>query len=240
MSTLIMIRHGQASFGSSNYDKLSHKGVEQSSVLGSYWVHQRQGLDAVFSGVQERQVHTMNAVRDVYEKADLAFPDPEIWDAFNEYDADGIMNRYLPRLMEEDPRLKRLLSRTAEKGYDSKEGRAAFQEAFSTVMERWLEEDADKDGVECWKNFKRRVLSGIRRIKEGYPSGAIVAVFTSGGPVSAVLQHVLETPDRVALDLGWIIKNGSLTEFKYKGDRFTLTGFNMTPHYNDDDLVTYR
>jgi len=240
MSTLIMIRHGQARFGSSHYDRLSDKGIEQSSVLGAYWVRQGQRLDAAFSGVQERQVHTLNAVRDVYEKADLFFPEPEVLDAFSEYDADGIMKRYLPRLLEELPRLRSLVDRTAEKGYDSQEGKAAFQEVFSLVMERWLRGEAESDGVETWAAFKGRVIAGVREIRERFPTGAVVSVFTSGGPVSAVLQHALKTPDKVALDLGWIIKNGSLTEFKYKGDRFTLTGFNMTPHYEDAGLVTYR
>jgi broad specificity phosphatase PhoE len=36
MSTLYMIRHGQASFGKSDYDKLSEKGERQAEYLAEY------------------------------------------------------------------------------------------------------------------------------------------------------------------------------------------------------------
>ena len=240
MSTLIMVRHGQARFGSSNYDRLSEKGVTQSVALGNYWVHRGQKLDVAISGAQERQTRTLYMVKDAYHATGLDFPLPEVWEVFNEYDADGIMNCILPRILDEQPGLKEAFKAISEKGYGSPEGRKAFQEAFEMVMDRWLGGDEDMEGVESWGHFKDRVVSGIRKIREMYPSGRTVAVFTSGGPVSAVLQYALNMPDKVALDLGWIIKNGSLTEFKYKAKRFTLSGFNMLPHIEDDTLVTYR
>jgi len=107
-------------------------------------------------------------------------------------------------------------------------------------MDRWLRGDGDVEGVESWTRFRERVLGGVRDLVEAYPSGKTVAVFTSGGPVCAVMQHALRIPDRQALDLGWVIKNGSLTEFRYSGDRFSLTGFNLVPHLNGDDMITYR
>ncbi len=37
MAAIYLIRHGQASFGKADYDQLSHKGTEQSQILGKYW-----------------------------------------------------------------------------------------------------------------------------------------------------------------------------------------------------------
>ena len=37
MSVIYLIRHGQASFGTDNYDQLSALGREQSAILGSYF-----------------------------------------------------------------------------------------------------------------------------------------------------------------------------------------------------------
>ncbi len=37
MSSLFLVRHGQASFLERNYDKLSAKGEEQARILGRYW-----------------------------------------------------------------------------------------------------------------------------------------------------------------------------------------------------------
>jgi hypothetical protein len=65
-------------------------------------------------------------------------------------------------------------------------------------------------------------------------------VFTSGGPISVTFQYALDVSDTVALHSGWVIKNSSMTEFKFRGERFSLTGFNMTPHVHSDAMVTYR
>ena len=37
MAAIYLIRHGQASFWKADYDQLSHKGTEQSELLGKYW-----------------------------------------------------------------------------------------------------------------------------------------------------------------------------------------------------------
>jgi broad specificity phosphatase PhoE len=142
--------------------------------------------------------------------------------------------------VEHEPRLGELVSRISDQGYASDEGRKAFQEAFGIVMKHWLLTEGKEAGVESWGYFRSRVLAGVERIRAEYGAGKTVAAFTSGGPVSAVMQYALQCPDRVALELAWVIKNGSINEFRYSGDRFTLSGFNMTPHYLDESLVTFR
>jgi broad specificity phosphatase PhoE len=240
MSTLIMVRHGQASFGAADYDKLSPLGIDQSAALGAFWARRGQRLDAIFSGEQERQAHTLDRVRDAYVRQGLAFPEPRVLAAFNEYDADGIMRGLMPRLLEQERAVGEGMETVSREGIGSPAGKKAFQRVFEVVMDRWLHGEGDAAGVESWQGFRDRVLGGVRCIRDAYPTGKTVAVFTSGGPVSAVMQHALGTRDRVALDLGWIIKNGSLTEFRYSRERFTLTGFNETPHFDGDHLVTYR
>jgi len=240
MSKLIMVRHGQASFGAGNYDKLSDKGIAQSVALGEHWARRGRQLDAVFSGGLERQVHTLRAVRDVYQRQGRAFPEARVLEAFNEYDSDGIMRHFLPALLEREPEVREGMERINREGVASPAGKKAFQKVFQIVMDRWFRGEGETEGVESWQGFRDRVLGGIRTVLDAFPSGRTVAVFTSGGPVSAVMQHALKIPDREALDLGWIIKNGSLTEFRYSGDRFTLTGFNLVPHYEHEDMITYR
>jgi broad specificity phosphatase PhoE len=107
-------------------------------------------------------------------------------------------------------------------------------------MNRWIAGEADPESVESWERFTSRVIQGVEEITAEHPSGKTVGVFTSGGPISAVLQYALRTTNEIALGLGWVVKNGSITEFRYKGDRFTLTGFNRTPHLDRDALETYR
>ena len=37
MTTIYLVRHGQASFGKSNYDELSQNGEAQATLLGRYF-----------------------------------------------------------------------------------------------------------------------------------------------------------------------------------------------------------
>ena len=39
MTTIYLVRHGQASFGKSNYDELSENGEAQAKLLGQYFKH---------------------------------------------------------------------------------------------------------------------------------------------------------------------------------------------------------
>jgi len=136
--------------------------------------------------------------------------------------------------------LQEIINGNPNIGQNTKSGRKAFQEAFEIVMNRWIEGQAEDPEIESWASFKTRVAADIEKIMATYPDGKTVAVFTSGGPISAALEWALKISPKMALDLAWVVKNASITEFKFKSDRFSLTGFNMTPHFNDDTLVTYR
>jgi broad specificity phosphatase PhoE len=235
-----MVRHGQASFGESDYDKLSEMGVTQSILLGEYWLKRGQRFDALFTGAQKRQIDTLQMVRKAYREAGLELPEPVVNEAFNEYDASGMLANFLPILLKDNPDLEETVEKAMNLEGDSRVRRKAFQDILTIVMNRWIAGEIDPKSVESWEAFTQRVVRGVEEIVETYPSGKTIAVFTSGGPVSAVVQYALETSDRVALALGWVVKNASINEFKYKGDRFSMTGFNMTPHFDKDTYVTYR
>lgn len=240
MSTLLMVRHGQASFGEIDYDKLSEMGVTQSALLGDYWLRRQQRFDALFTGAQKRQIDTLLVIREAYRKAGWDLPEPVVKEAFNEYDATGMLANFLPILLKERPDLEETVNRAMDRQGESKVRRRAFQDILTIVMNRWIAGEIDPASVESWERFTHRVNRGVEEIVAEYPKGKTVAVFTSGGPISAVMQYSLETSDRIALGLGWVVKNASINEFKYRGDRFSMTGFNMTPHFDDDSYVTYR
>ncbi len=56
MAQLLLIRHGQASYGEPDYDRLSAKGVEQARALGKHLAGAK--LDALFVGPLRRQIET--------------------------------------------------------------------------------------------------------------------------------------------------------------------------------------
>ena len=66
MSHLFLIRHGQASFLSDNYDQLSDMGREQAKILGKQLVTSATNFDVVYSGDLVRQIDTAEIVANVY------------------------------------------------------------------------------------------------------------------------------------------------------------------------------
>lgn len=240
MSTLLLVRHGQARFGTQDYDRLSERGEAQAACLADHWLARGQRLDALISGGQQRQRKTLEIVARSYARRGRALPAPAVWDAFNEYDADGLFLHVLPELQRRDAGLRGLVERLNSADGDPREKPRMFQQVFEVVMNRWIAGDVGDPPVESWKDFKGRVVQGIERVREAHPKGETVAVFTSGGPIAVSMQHVLRAPDTVALGLNWVVKNASITEFRYAGDAITLTGFNLLPHIQDDALITHR
>ena len=58
MGTLYLVRHGQASFGAADYDRLSELGERQSERLGRYWAERGLRFDAVITGTLRRHAQT--------------------------------------------------------------------------------------------------------------------------------------------------------------------------------------
>ena len=58
MGNLYLVRHGQASFGEDDYDKLSALGHKQSVRLGEYFAARGVTFDAVITGTLRRHAET--------------------------------------------------------------------------------------------------------------------------------------------------------------------------------------
>ena len=55
MTTILLARHGQASFGQENYDQLSELGSIQAQMLGQHYATTQRRIDAIFTGSLVRQ-----------------------------------------------------------------------------------------------------------------------------------------------------------------------------------------
>jgi broad specificity phosphatase PhoE len=234
MATIYLLRHGQASFGSRNYDLLSELGQRQSQVLGSHLKSLGQRFDATISGTLSRQQDTARHAR-----AQLGdkLPVHETDAAFNEYDADGLFRAYLPRVLREDPELAAAPQKLSQ-------DRRLFQQAFVGVTRLWIEgAESEKGELEPWKSFEARVHDGLSRINQAHGKDAHVAVFTSGGVIAVGAAAALELTPKRTLQLNWGIYNASITEIKYRRSGPFLLGFNNITHLRlaaDPALITHR
>ncbi len=112
----------------------------------------------------------------------------------------------------------------------------AFQRVLEGAMLDWLAGSAN--GAEPWTDFRDRVLRGLREILKGGSSRRVV-LFTSGGPIGVLVQTALQAPERSFLEVNWRVRNCSITEFVFSGERLTLDSFNGVPHL-DAAFRTFR
>ena len=236
MSMIYMIRHGQASFGKENYDRLSPLGKRQALILAQHLLVAGFHPDAVYSGTMVRQAVTAREVLSVYRATGRNVPDLEMLSGFNEYDTTAIITALFPDMIKETPSLKDELA----KMYVSK---ASFKRVFEGAMLRWVSGQFDTPKIESWEDLKTRVAGSLRLIMERHGRGKTIAVFTSGGPIAASLAYVLGIPGEDAMYLNWQLLNTSISRYMYNEQRITLAGFNGITHLElagDPTLITYR
>ena len=236
MSEIYFIRHGQASFGSRNYDQLSPTGIRQAQIVADYLNGLGMGFDAVYSGRMQRQQDTARPLCAV-QATTGGDDDPTVLPAFDEYDAGSLL------------KARTRVSRgpgavTADALATLRRDKKTFQAYFTDTVHGWLNGDYDGvDGVEPWPVFQARVRAGVADIMTCHRNGCRVAVFTSGGPISVALQMALELSDAKTVDMNWQIMNASLTCIKYNPSGLILSFFNNTTPLllaRDPALLTYR
>ena len=109
MSEIYLIRHGQASFGQENYDRLSPLGVQQAEAVARHLAGFGRSFDAVYSGRLARQEKTATALLGCYASQGLPVPDLVFSEAFNEYDSTAVWESQIQQLTEEDPAIAGVL-----------------------------------------------------------------------------------------------------------------------------------
>ena len=239
MGVLYLVRHAQASFLEPNYDKLSALGETQARVLGEYWAQRTITFDRVGVGPCARQKDTVRLVSATYQEAGLTFPEPEILAEFDEYQGEAVLRGSLPELLAIDPGI-RYLHTAFQSSITNAAKRVTFQKLFEAVIGDWVRGTIRLEGVETWLQFCARVNSGLDKFLASETRGERVAIFTSGGPIAVASQRALRLSPESTLQMTWMSRNSSWSEFLYNAERFTLSSFNIHEHIADPAMRTYR
>lgn len=233
MGSLYLIRHGQASFGKSDYDRMSELGITQSEILGDYFKTRGIGFDAVYSGTMKRHIMTAEAVRN--RSGASLFPESLVDPSFNEFDGEGVFRGYLPILASKEPAFVPDIDSIFT---DNR----SFQKVFSKLVSLWLSGEYEVEGLESWKSFTGRVDAGFEWIAK-LRNEASIAVVTSGGVIAAALRKALGISDEEAIKESWKCLNCSISVFRIESGQMRLQEFNSIEHLealNDKGLLTYR
>jgi broad specificity phosphatase PhoE len=239
MGILYLVRHAQASFLEPNYDKLSALGETQSRLLGEHWAQRKIIFDCAFAGPRARHKDTVKLVSAAYHQAALNFPDAQTLPEFDEYHAEEVLRGTLPALLERDPQIRDLHA-AYQAATNTTVQRATFQKLFEAVIRDWVNGVTRAEGVEAWPEFCARVNSRLTTILSSGEHAERVAIFTSAGPIAVATQRALQLSPENTLQMTWMSRNSSWSEFLYSAQRFTLSSFNVHEHIADPAMLTYR
>ncbi len=229
MGHVVLIRHGQASFGEADYDRLSPLGEEQSRHLGQWFRQTRQHADLIATGSMRRQVRTAELCA---EAAAVDVPTVTVA-GLNELDHVDILTRYRPDLDGTDAWRAEMT-----RGGDPQQ---TFQRLFAAAIDRWTSGEFDAQYTRSWPTFRVDVLQALQELAM-HTVGTIWA-FTSGGPIAVITHALVGAPADNPFALSWPLVNTSLTRLSLGATRHSLVSYNSWPHLEltgESRLVTHR
>ncbi len=149
MSTLLLVRHGQASFFTDDYDRLSELGLRQSRALAEYWLSRGEAFDEVYVGTLNRQRETAEAAGEVLHAAGRAWPAHEVLPGLDEYPGDAIQDALLPLLCDRDERFVEMKA-AYDDAAEGPERYRTFHRLLAGVIQEWIRGDYEANGMMPW------------------------------------------------------------------------------------------
>jgi broad specificity phosphatase PhoE len=220
VSVVLLVRHGQASWASSDYDRLSPLGQEQSRVLGAALADRGLRPDLLVCGSMRRHRETAAAAvagagweGEVVEDAG--------WDEFDHL-------RTLAGRLD--------FPEVPGEPYDERVRRV------EAIIERWASGRHDEEYSESFPVFRDRVTDAFRRTVERLEPRQTAVVFTSGGAVSWVTASLTDGGVPAWSRLSKVMMNGSVTKVLDGRRGTSLISFNDHSHLEaaGPGLLSYR
>jgi broad specificity phosphatase PhoE len=221
MSVVLLVRHGQASWGAADYDELSPLGERQSRSLGAALGPRGVRPDVMVRGAMKRHRQTAEAATGAAGWTGPVVED----DGWNEFDH--------RQMLELHPR---------EVGEGEDVTRAEFQRWFEEATRRWTSGQHADEYDESFAAFGERVEGALRRVVESLEARQTAVVFTSGGPIAWTAATLLGGGTSVWTALNPVVVNASLTKVVVGRRGTTLVSFNDHSHLEAQDagLLSYR
>ena len=231
MGVLMLVRHGQASFGSEEYDVLSSRGVRQSRKVAEALAGYGVEPTTLIHGGMRRQRETAEQMLQGAAGWQLPLEQDDGW---RELDHAKVMEAY-PTITDLDRELLR----------SGRMELRPFHELYTKATSRWSSGAHDSDYPESFADFIGRVRDSIGRAARKAGERRTAVVVTSGGPIAAacaMLTEVGEEPRRLAA--AWtrfnsVVTNVSVTRIVVGSSGARLLTFNEHS-WLDRELVTYR
>lgn len=211
MQEILMIRHGQASFGAEDYDNLSALGRQQSFWLGAHLQQLGFAPHIAIKGGLKRHAQTLDEMA-----KSLVLPTQHTDGAFVEINLTAIVEGYQNKYND-------LPDYEAEP--------ALFNTAMRMVLTAWIEGRFVAEEI-CWADYARRVTQGLDDLRA---HGKSVLLVTSGGTITAAIGAMLRLDAAAQVAMMLKIHNSSVTKLMRTNTGLELHSLNNVGHLETAD-----
>lgn len=218
MGQLYLVRHGQASFGSDDYDRLSDLGRRQCVRLGEWFRENGIVFEAALTGTLKRQVDSLAGIAQGLQMA----PEAQAWPGLNEYDSDALVAALNPGPL---PPL------------NSPDGARTHFRLLREGLQAWMDGRTQPAGMPRHADFVAGIREALDHVRKTH-DGAVLIV-SSGGPIATAVADVLGAPNSTAIELNLRIRNSAVSEFVFTPRRHSLLSFNTLPHLMGPERVDW-
>lgn len=234
MSVLHLVRHGQASFGSHDYDRLSPRGMQQVERLAAHWRALGDQPTALYSGPLRRQRQTAELIAGDAKLDIIEHP------GFKEFEASKVLHAYSLASGLADSgaaplALERYQAPTAAQ--QDPEDLRRFQLGLEAATLAWVRNELHGD-FEPWSAFTARVMAALDEVIASAGRGQHLVVCTSAGVIGAAVGHVMGLNAESSIRLSWVLLNASVSSLLFDDRRRSVLRFNALPHLEQPGYQT--
>lgn len=230
MSALYLVRHGQAAFGSDDYDRLSATGAEQCRILARHWRSLARPDPIVYSGRLERQRASAEAFARELAGLGGAPGDVRLVDGLEEYEHISLLADHQRRSPGDAPQPA---GPWAE--------RRLFHLQLVAAVEAWVR--GEIEGPEPFGAFRARCAAALGSVIDLLGQGGTGVVFGSAGSLAAAMQPILGIGDQELMRLTLNFYNTGVSRLLCSGASRTVESINSIAHLEQPatmHLITYR
>ena len=214
MTEIYFVRHGQASFGAVDYDKLSIIGHKQSELLGLHLKRTSLKFDKVICGKMRRHQETLAEITKNLKLNNIIFDD-----RLNELNYQNLEKAYHTRYKSVPPTLS-----------------TEFRDFHRNLITAWASKKLE-DLQESYVDFNNRVNSAI---DDHAKNTKRLLVISSGGPTSVLVTRALNLNYAGTADILNFTINSSYSVFSKLNKAFTLLQYNCTPHLDFEETIDLK
>lgn len=216
MSLIVLVRHGQASWGQADYDVLSGHGHVQARTLGTALRTAGFAPSRMLSGTMRRHVDTAAGLQAGLgsELSAEVVPGLEEFDHVDVFAESLAADGSLPDIDEQ-----------------------GMEEMFDQGLHRWISADGSRTYRETYVQFRTRVREAFDGLRGGLEPDDKAVVVTSGGVIAAVVCDLLGVDAERWPVLAAPIVNSSTSKVLVRNGQSMLLSFNEHGHLATEDIT---